>query len=117
MLTAALFLSFSGMNARGNPVLHLLKSSLVINTETSTAYPNPFTESTTIFYSPPADEVVSVKLYNSEGQLLNELFEDLVEKGELYRFELDGRFMNPGTYYYTIEAGGNILHQKIELVR
>lgn len=81
------------------------------------AYPNPFSEGTTIFYTPVNNETITVKLYRSSGQLLGELFDDAVEKGEMYRFELNGEDLLPGVYYYTIESGNNILHQRIERTR
>ena len=85
--------------------------------EVTTAYPNPFTENTTIFYSAPEDAFVRVKLYNNQGKLMGEIYDDVVEKGATYQFELDGTRMLPGVYYYTIETEKSILHQRIELVR
>lgn len=83
----------------------------------TTAYPNPFTENTTIFYSAPEDAFVRVKLYNSQGKLMGQLYDDAVEKGATYQFELDGTRMLPGIYYYTIETEKSVLHQRLELVR
>lgn len=85
--------------------------------EVTSAYPNPFKESTTIFYSAMEDAFVRVKLYNNQGKLMGELFDDLVEKGATYQFELDGSGMTPGVYYYTIETEKKVLHQRLELVR
>lgn len=85
--------------------------------EVTSAYPNPFKENTTIFYSAPEDAFVRVKLYNGQGKLMGQLYDDLVEKGATYQFELDGSRMIPGVYYYTIETEKSVLHQRLELVR
>ncbi|MBK7683979.1 MAG: T9SS type A sorting domain-containing protein [Bacteroidetes bacterium] len=83
----------------------------------TSAYPNPFNENTTIFYSAREDAFVKVKLYTNQGKLMAQIFDDLVEKGATYQFELDGRKMLPGVYYYTIETDKKIIHQRIELIR
>jgi len=56
-------------------------------------------------------------LYTDKGKLMGQLFDDLVEKGSTYQFELDGRSMLPGIYFYTIETDKKIIHQRIELIR
>lgn len=83
----------------------------------TSAYPNPFKENTTIFYSAPEDAFARVKLYNQQGMLMGQLYDDLVEKGATYQFELDGSGMTPGVYYYTIETEKKVIHQRLELVR
>ena len=104
-------------NTKADVIPHLTHYFNQFTPQTTSAYPNPFNESTTIFYSPTINEFIKIKLYNNKGQLLSEIFEDVVEKGESYRFEIDGSSLSPGVYFYTIEANGNILHQRIDLVR
>ena len=98
-------------------VPHLPKMSVQIMEGSTSAYPNPFNENTTIFYSAREDAFVKVKLYTNQGSLMGQIFDDLVEKGATYQFELDGRKMLPGVYYYTIETDKKIIHQRIELIR
>jgi Secretion system C-terminal sorting domain len=98
-------------------VPHRPKASVHIIEGATSAYPNPFNENTTIFYSAKEDAFVKVKLFTSQGKLMGQLFDDLVEKGATYQFELDGRRMLPGVYYYTIETDKKIIHQRIELIR
>lgn len=99
-------------------VVPFIKKPINLFTSKSpTAYPNPFNELTTIFYSPIVDEFIKVRLYNNKGRLISKIFEDNVEKGAAYQFELDGRNLNPGTYYYTIETNESITHERIDLVR
>ena len=81
------------------------------------AYPNPFVTNTTIFYNPAISGQVAIRLYTSAGQLVGELFNNQVESGQFYEFELNGSELNPGVYYYTIESRNGIFHQRLELVR
>ncbi len=115
MLSLILFGVYNLVDADITP--HFPKYQSPFSKISTLAYPNPFNESTTIFFSPTKNEFIKVKLYNNKGQMLTSIFEDNVEKGESYQFELDGRDLSPGTYYYTIEANGGILHQRIDLVR
>ena len=113
----AVLYAFSA-NAGRDAIQHVPKTGSSATTAlVTTAYPNPFTENTTIFYSAPEDAFVRVKLYNSQGKLMGQLYDDAVEKGATYQFELDGTRMLPGVYYYTIETEKCVLHQRLELVR
>lgn len=113
---AALILTLN-VNAGIDSVQHLPTASTMAGSEVTSAYPNPFTENTTIFYSAPEDGFIRIKLYNSQGALMGQLYDDLVEKGSTYQFELNGSRMIPGVYYYTIETEKSVLHQRLELVR
>ncbi len=112
-----LIMTFLPGSGRGDGIVHLPSRKTDFSYLVTSAYPNPFTGSTTIFYSAPDDEFVSIRLYNSKGKLLGELFDDMVEKGSTYQFELDGTQLSPGVYYYTIESNKRVLHQRLELIR
>jgi hypothetical protein len=118
ILPGFLLLCMGFFASAAGPVIHLPSAGqkLLVMNEVS-AYPNPFYDNTTIYYNPGKSGVVAIKLYTQRGQLLGELFNDQVEAGQYYQFELDGSELNPGVYYYTIESNGGILHQRLELVR
>jgi|GEM_PF-3002585 len=107
------------LQAKGeaDAIVHRPKVALQIVGGLTSVYPNPFNENTTIFYNANEDAFVKVKLYTDKGKLMSQLFDDLVEKGSTYQFELDGRSMLPGVYFYTIETDKKIIHQRIELIR
>lgn len=116
IVSGLLIISFQSKGSvEGVP--HRPKAPLQFMEGSTSAYPNPFNENTTIFYSAKEDAFVKVKLYTNQGKLMGQLFDDLVEKGATYQFELDGRRMLPGVYYYTIETDKKIIHQRIELIR
>ncbi|HPG40858.1 MAG TPA: PKD domain-containing protein [bacterium] len=58
-------------------------------------YPNPFNPETTIKFSIPERAQISIKVYNTSGQLIRTLSDDIKEAGE-YRVVWNGRD-DPGT--------------------
>ena len=80
-------------------------------------YPNPFTEATTLTYRAEHTGFARIGITDSEGAILAELLDDLVEEGEVYQFSIDGSSMRPGTYWYTVTASGSTIWKKIEVIR
>lgn len=64
-------------------------------------YPNPFNPSTKINFSIPTNGFVTLKVYNSIGQEVNNLVNGKMNKG-LYETEFDGSNLNSGVYFYTL---------------
>lgn|GEM_PF-4707314 len=81
------------------------------------AYPNPFRGETSIFYKAEKDETIALRLFTKDGKLIDVIYSGKVEKETINRFELDGKYMPPGVYYYSIENGEKIVHKRLELVR
>lgn len=98
-------------------VLHLKCNANIFNSKTALIYPNPFSESTTIFYTPDTTEDLSIRLYSSKGIFIDELFHEKVEQGKLYEFVLCGDEMESGIYHCVIETKDKIIHQRLEIVR
>jgi hypothetical protein len=70
-------------------------------------YPNPFNPSTTIEFSLPANELVSLKVYDPLGNEIKNIVNDRLEAGKhSYRFDAAG--LSSGTYFYRLIAGGNV---------
>ena len=71
-------------------------------------YPNPFKEKTTIKYCIPYKTKVKLMVYNSEGEMIEKLVDEIKEAGT-YKTEFkpaisSGQFTN-GNYLYWLEAG------------
>lgn len=67
-------------------------------------YPNPFNPSTTIEFSINRSSIVSLKIYNSIGQMVEELSNEFYSPGTYrIRFKADG--LSSGVYYYRLQAG------------
>jgi hypothetical protein len=79
-------------------------------------YPNPFNPTTTIEYSIPIDQFVSLKVFNALGQQVADPVNGFVKAGK-YTVKFDAAGMASGIYYYRIEADNNVLVKKMLLLK
>lgn len=80
------------------------------------AYPNPFNPTTTLSYSLPSNESVTIRLLNLRGRVLK-THRLGVQKAGKHLFKLDGRSLSSGTYIAQMESAGSVLNQKITLLK
>lgn len=69
-------------------------------------FPNPFNPSTEICYQVPTDNFVSLKVYNTTGQLVSTLVNG-VKKAGSYGITFDASMFSSGVYYGILKAGIN----------
>jgi len=67
-------------------------------------YPNPFNPRTTIQFSVPKAEYVTLKIFNLLGQEVTTLVSDKLTPGE-YKYTWDASQLASGVYFYKLEAG------------
>ncbi|MFC2150693.1 T9SS type A sorting domain-containing protein, partial [Calditrichota bacterium] len=79
-------------------------------------YPNPFNSSTTIKYALPKPDRVSLQIYDVNGRIVGTLFEGRLQGGS-HSTAIDGSVLPSGLYFVRIEAGADVLMQKIMLIR
>jgi hypothetical protein len=79
-------------------------------------YPNPFNPSTKIDYSIPVNGRVKVTVFNSLGQAVKVLVNQVQDAGS-YALTFDGSNLSSGIYYYKIEAGSFADTKKMILVK
>ena len=68
-------------------------------------YPNPFNPSTIINFSLPVDSYVSIELFNTLGEKVDELTNRDYSIGS-HEINFDASKLSNGVYYYTITASG-----------
>ncbi|NOY60859.1 MAG: T9SS type A sorting domain-containing protein [Calditrichaeota bacterium] len=67
-------------------------------------YPNPFNPFTTIPYSIPADNFVTLKVYDVMGQEVSTLVNEFKKTGA-YTISFDATNLPSGVYYYKLVSG------------
>jgi len=78
-------------------------------------YPNPFQQTTTITYSIPARNIVTLKVYDSSGREVRTLVNELKQAGAHSRAFNAGQ-LSAGTYYYRITVGNSYETRKLILI-
>ena len=80
-------------------------------------YPNPFNPSTTINFSVPVENsLVSLKIYNSLGQEVGTLINQIVPAGN-HEVQFDASDLSSGIYFYTLTAGNFVESKKMTLLK
>jgi flagellar hook assembly protein FlgD len=84
-------------------------------------YPNPFHTTTTISFTLPRDETVTVKVYDVVGRRIATLLDERAPRGShsiTWNGTNDaGLPVTSGVYLYTVEAGPHSFTGKMNLVR
>lgn len=79
-------------------------------------YPNPFNPTTTISYSIPSDEHVTLKIYDSLGEEIAMLVNEFKSAG-FYNTNFNAENLSSGIYIYKITAGKYTDTKKLLLVK
>jgi len=79
-------------------------------------FPNPFNPTTTIRFSIPNSEFVSLKIYNVLGKEVANLINENRSAGS-YKIYFDGSHLASGVYFYRLRAGKFELTKKLLLIK
>ncbi len=89
---------------------------IVTDYELEQNFPNPFNPVTTIAFSLPSSEYVTLEIYNSLGQKIDVLLSRKLQAGR-YQFQFDARDLPSGIYLYQIKAGTYSNLKRMTLVK
>ncbi|MBN2789109.1 MAG: T9SS type A sorting domain-containing protein [Candidatus Delongbacteria bacterium] len=74
-------------------------------------YPNPFNPTTNINYSINAISKIEISVFNSKGELVNNLVNEKQSKGN-HTVTFDASKLNSGVYYYRLKIDGMVKETK-----
>lgn len=79
-------------------------------------YPNPFNPSTTIKFGVPEGSNVTLKIFNTLGEQVAEVVNEYLDAGT-YTYNYNASQLPSGIYVYTLQAGNQILSNKMTLIK
>ena len=79
-------------------------------------YPNPFNPSTTFSYQLPQSATVSLKIFNSLGQLVTTLVDETKESG-YYSLTWNAVNVPSGIYFFRLQANNFVQTKKLVLLK
>ena len=88
----------------------------VNNYELFQNYPNPFNPSTQIRYQVPVEGLVTVKIYNSLGEEVSTLVNEVKQAG-LHEVTFQSGNLGSGIYFYRFQAGNFTSTKKLTLIK
>ena len=88
----------------GSPIgINVINSEIPENFELHNNYPNPFNSSTLIKFSLPRSSQTIMRIYSTEGKLIEELINVRFNAGN-YEFKLDASNYSSGIYFVVLQA-------------
>lgn len=103
-------------NTRFNNPLRKTNNTDPVAFELFNNYPNPFNPVTSIKYSIPKDDFVTLKIYDLKGELITTLVNENQIKGE-YEVNFNAKKYASGVYFYVLESGQFIKSKKMVLIK
>jgi len=79
-------------------------------------YPNPFKDQTTISYYLTEQSMVSIKVFDMTGRVVEELLNESSNPGN-HQVVFDAENLHSGIYYYQLQADENILSRKMMILK
>ncbi len=86
------------------------------NYELSQNYPNPFNPSTTISFSLPVSNFVTLKIYDILGNEITTLVNEQLKAGN-HIYEFNASNLSSGVYFYRLQYQGNSIVKKMQLLK
>lgn len=111
-----LLTKLNGTEVEGEEKTDIVESQLPTAFSLEQNYPNPFNPTTEIKFALPSASDVKLNVYNINGQLVSELVNGNEEAG-IHKVSFDASNFNSGMYFYTLEANGTRITNKMILTK
>tara|TARA_R110002096_G_scaffold434442_2_gene656006 strand:- start:32675 stop:35131 length:2457 start_codon:yes stop_codon:yes gene_type:complete len=111
--------------SKGNRFSLVIRSKAVVSNEPNELpsdfaleqnYPNPFNPTTTVNYSIGKSGLVSLKIYNTMGQEVANLVNEVKGAGS-YSITWDAQNLSSGMYFYRLSTAGQTITRQMTLIK
>ena len=82
-----------------------------------TVSPNPTSDVAKIIYQIPNDETVSIRIFNSVGNLVQNIADNVLQSQGFYEFSINTTNLSTGMYFIQVVTNDGSATQKISVVR
>ncbi|QMU27540.1 T9SS type A sorting domain-containing protein [Adhaeribacter radiodurans] len=82
-----------------------------------TAYPNPFVQEVNISFRVPQTQKITLKVYDSQGQEIVTLFEEVAQGNQTYTRRWKASHSSPGIYTLRLQSNTHQSYQKVFLTQ
>ena len=105
-------------NSQNNFIIENLAQELILpdNYSLSSPYPNPFNPITNLSFSVPIKSHVKIEIYDIQGRLVQEIFNDLINPG-IHNIKWMANNYASGIYFVNMVSGDFSSTQKITLLK
>jgi hypothetical protein len=90
---------------------------ILMGFELSQNYPNPFNPSTSFKFSFDSDDLATLKIYNTLGEEIAVLFNEIPKMGTIYSVNFDASNFSSGVYFYRLQQGSRTLSKKMTFLK
>ncbi len=97
--------------------LNVKKQDEVVNENTITAFPNPFSSTISLSFKAAEAGPVSLKIYDLNGKMVANVYSGGTEKKVLHQINFDGGKLPPGIYLSRLQTASGVTEQKIVKAR
>lgn len=91
----------------------IMVNEIPVENNSVNAFPNPFSTKTQISFMLSKNMNVSVAIYNSIGQQVSELMNNVPEEKGIHQLDFSPANLSAGLYYCVLNLGGEIFTQKL----
>ncbi|MCX7985140.1 MAG: carbohydrate-binding protein [Bacteroidetes bacterium] len=109
------------------PGIFVVGSPTMVNRENSsavpqrlatvTSYPNPFNPTTTVQFSLPSSERVTVDVVDFIGRRVAKLYNGVAEGGKVYKIQFQANDLSSGLYFVVLKSSTIYVTQKMMLLK
>ena len=105
-------------NNQNNFIIENLTQEIILpdNYSLSSPYPNPFNPITNLDFSVPIESHVKIEIYDIQGRLVEEIFNDLINPG-VHNIKWVANNHASGIYFVNMASGDFSSTQKITLLK